>query len=175
MYVGYSQCVFLYKLSYFQIPVCLYHGNPTERAELRRTAMSLDLLEGGRQKPAKKAGRPPKAKSTRNVSLAKKQKTAPTRGRAPAAARKSGRLSGRARKSYAESEDEEEAKKTTEETDEDDAEEQLEQDGPHDDEAQAEVEDDSHARARRNRFPVVVTTYEMIIKDRQQLSHYKWG
>lgn len=38
-----------------------------------------------------------------------------------------------------------------------------------------ETEESIHERALRNRFPVVLTTYDIIIKDRTYLARYPWG
>lgn len=38
-----------------------------------------------------------------------------------------------------------------------------------------ETEEAIHERASRNRFPVVLTTYDIIMKDRAHLTRYPWG
>lgn len=38
-----------------------------------------------------------------------------------------------------------------------------------------ETEDSIHERAIRNKFPVVLTTYDIIMKDRTHLVRYPWG
>jgi ATP-dependent DNA helicase len=38
-----------------------------------------------------------------------------------------------------------------------------------------ETEESIHERALKNGFPVVLTTYELIIKDRVHLARYPWG
>jgi len=38
-----------------------------------------------------------------------------------------------------------------------------------------ETEESIHQRALRNEFPVVLTTYDIIIKDRTHLARYPWG
>ena len=38
-----------------------------------------------------------------------------------------------------------------------------------------ETEESIHERALRNKFPVVLTTYDIIIKDRAHLTRYPWG
>jgi len=38
-----------------------------------------------------------------------------------------------------------------------------------------ETEESIHERALKNRFPVVLTTYDIIIKDRAYLARYPWG
>ncbi|KAG6816760.1 hypothetical protein H0H87_003155 [Tephrocybe sp. NHM501043] len=99
-----------------QIPVCMYHGTPAERAELRRTVMAL---------PSARAPAKPKPKAKKGN--AKTKRTA-------------------RRKSAKQNDDEKE-------------------DQDSDDEP-----DDPMAS-----FPIVITTYEMIIKDRTYLEHYNWG
>ncbi|KAG5643984.1 hypothetical protein DXG03_009274 [Asterophora parasitica] len=83
------------------IPVCMYHGTPAERAELRRTVMALER---------------PKAKSK-------------AKGKTPL--KKPVRRRG--------------------------------------------AEDEHNEEEEVSSFPVVITTYEMIIKDRMHLVHYNWG
>ena len=38
-----------------------------------------------------------------------------------------------------------------------------------------ETEESIHQRALKNKFPVVLTTYDIIIKDRAHLARYPWG
>ncbi|SJL00234.1 related to proliferation associated SNF2-like protein [Armillaria ostoyae] len=95
-----------------EIPVCMYHGTPEERAELRRTVLATIPRS--------------KTSSTPNMSTGKpKPKTKAKKGR------------GRKTKSVA---DEEEG-----------------------------------AQSSPPSFPIVVTTYEMIMKDRVHLADYNWG
>ena len=105
-----------------QIPVCMYHGTPDERAELRRTVMTS---------PHKHA-KPPLKK--------------------PAHAKKR-RLSRRNRGS----DSEEEGVVLSEDQDD------------------AQDNDDANPTTQLTSFPVVITTYEMIIKDRVHLAKYDWG
>ncbi|KAF8797773.1 hypothetical protein BYT27DRAFT_7265322 [Phlegmacium glaucopus] len=152
------------------IPVCIYHGTPAERAELRRTVM---LRPGSKPKTAKKPTKT--AKTTR----AQTKKTAKSRhkgrqGRSPAKAPEPLRRSGRSRKSTTiiiDSEDddmEEEEPYLPEEDDRDDDEpEIMDVDTP--------ALDDEDEDAESAPFPIVLTTYEMIIKDRVHLAHYNWG
>src|SRR5260221_1738493 len=112
-----------------QIPVCMYHGTPEERAELRRTVMAL---------PLKHEKLPPK-------------KPLPTKKR---------RLSRRNRGSGSD----EESVVLIKSEDEDGANETNGQD-----------DDDANPSVQLTSFPVVITTYEMIIKDRVHLAKYDWG
>lgn len=104
-----------------EIPVCMYHGAPELRAELRRTSMAL---------------------SRKHENLPKK--TRPTRT-------KKGRLAKRR----------------------DSDEEVIE---PEDEDDGVEIgTDDEDLTTQKSSFPVVITTYEMIIKDRKHLAKYDWG
>ena len=38
-----------------------------------------------------------------------------------------------------------------------------------------ETEESIHGRALKNKFPVVLTTYDIIMKDRAHLTRYPWG
>ncbi|KAJ4497044.1 SNF2 family N-terminal domain-containing protein [Lentinula lateritia] len=109
-----------------EIPVCMYHGTPAERATLRREVLRSDLF------PIKK---------THGIADDSKHPVKPGRGR--------GRGRGVTRKSAASKskkmEKDIEEVMTPEET------------------------------KRALKFPVVVTTYEMIIKDRAHLAGYNWG
>ncbi|KAN0132295.1 hypothetical protein V8E53_009895 [Lactarius tabidus] len=44
-----------------------------------------------------------------------------------------------------------------------------------DDEVEDDVEDEENPTTQKSSFPVVVTTYEMIIKDRKHLAKHDWG
>jgi ATP-dependent DNA helicase len=105
-----------------QIPVCMYHGSPEDRAELRRTVLAS---------PGKHESLPVK-------------KPAPKKKR---------RLSRRDREPGSD----EESVVIVE------------------DELNAPDDDDPNPTTQLSQFPVVVTTYEMIIKDRVHLARYDWG
>ena len=104
-----------------QIPVCMYHGSPQERAELRRTVMALP----------------------------RKHESLPTKKPAP---KKKRRLSRRDRGS---------------------GEDSVANDSHN--ESNAPDDDDPNPTTQLSQFPVVITTYEMIIKDRVHLAKYDWG
>ncbi|KAG1719217.1 SNF2 family N-terminal domain-containing protein [Suillus lakei] len=133
------------------IPVCMYHGTPAERADLRRTVMRApDAEEAADEEVMIKTQHNRKGKG----------KKAPAR-KTPAPKRKA---KGRPTK----------RRKT--DTDEDSL--QADQD----DEDTSDVEDthipttsDTLPAQTRASFPIVVTTYEMILKDRVHLSAYNWG
>ncbi|KAH9953446.1 SNF2 family N-terminal domain-containing protein [Russula dissimulans] len=102
-----------------KIPVCMYHGTPEARAELRRTVMALP----------RKHENPPTKRPMR------------TRKR---------RLSRRDRDV--------------------DSDEESVVDGD-----DAPDDDDANPTTQLSSFPVVITTYEMIMKDRVHLAKYDWG
>jgi ATP-dependent DNA helicase len=110
-----------------QIPVCMYHGTPAERAELRRTVLAL----------------PHKYESLPTKKPARKKRR---------------RLS---RRDHGPGSDEESVAIVKDE------------DGPND--SNAPDDDDSNLSTQLSPFPVVITTYEMIIKDRVHLAKYDWG
>ncbi|KAG2002418.1 SNF2-family ATP dependent chromatin remodeling factor snf21 [Coprinopsis cinerea AmutBmut pab1-1] len=99
------------------IPVCMYHGTPEERAELRRTVMSLTEIHKTDEEKAK------------------------TKKKAPRKSRSGRKLKRTAKAAVVEDESEEEEKEP----------EPL------------------------SSFPVVVTTYDIIMRDRVHLSRYQWG
>ncbi|KAG2128506.1 SNF2 family N-terminal domain-containing protein [Suillus cothurnatus] len=134
------------------IPVCMYHGTPAERADLRRTIMRAPDAE-------EPAGEEVMIKTQR--SRKGKGKKAPAR-KAPTPKRKA---KGRPTKRRKTDVDEEDSVQADE-----------------DDEDTSDVEDthipttsDTLPPQTRASFPVVVTTYEMILKDRVHLSTYNWG
>jgi ATP-dependent DNA helicase len=108
-----------------QIPVCMYHGSPEERAQLRRTDLAL---------PRKRESLPTKK------SAPKKKRHVSRRGR------------GSDEESVTDVEDE---------------------DSPN--VLNAPDDDDPNPTTQLSSFPVVITTYEMIIKDRVHLAKYDWG
>ncbi|KAF8497837.1 SNF2-family ATP dependent chromatin remodeling factor snf21 [Russula emetica] len=110
-----------------KIPVCMYHGSPEERAELRRTVMAS----------------PRKHESLPTKKPARKKKR---------------RLS---RRDHGPGSDEE---SVTVVEDEDSR-----------NELNAPDDDDPNLTTQLSPFPVVITTYEMIIKDRVHLAKYDWG
>ncbi|KAF9552389.1 SNF2 family DNA-dependent ATPase [Agrocybe pediades] len=138
-----------------QIPVVMYHGSPAERAELRRTVMAIP---GTRSKTTKKA--PVKPKTKRKVGRPSKAKGKSTVESSNASLRRS----GRARKSTVILESD---------TEEDEQEMKVEDEGEEEGEEEEAREPDSGEYTAK--FPVVLTTYEMIIKDRTHLAHYNWG
>ncbi|KZT01956.1 uncharacterized protein LAESUDRAFT_738942 [Laetiporus sulphureus 93-53] len=174
------------------IPVVMYHGSPEERAELRRTAMVFSeedmkyqnkMFGRAQASPPPAAAPDPKAASTKSRassrgsagSKKKSQKQSvkarTKKGQAPW---KSSRLSGRHQEvTEFDSEDEDEedlstARKTRRRTPQVKAE-QDEENTP------SEPTEHKLPPHQRTNFPVVVTTYEMIIRDRAQLAEYYWG
>ena len=147
----------------FKIPVCMYHGTPAERAELRRTVM---LRPGSKPKTTKakaKTGKPTKAPTKKPKKMRNKSKQG--RSLKPTAKARIRTRSGRL------------TKPTVIESDDDDTiEEELYQPEEDDDESETmDVDNPTEEYAENTSFPVVLTTYEMIIKDRVHLAHYNWG
>jgi ATP-dependent DNA helicase len=105
----------------------MYHGSPEERAELRRTVMSLHSKH--ESLPTKKPARTKKRRLSRR-----------------------GRDIGSDEESVVIVEDEDSG---------------IESNLPDD--------DDPNPTTQLSSFPVVITTYEMIIKDRVHLAKYDWG
>ena len=108
-----------------QIPVCVYHGSPEERAELRSTKMVLPAADRDKWWVGYAA-------AGRSSVKGKGRSKAPVRP-------KNTKANGNAKKASA-----------------DDAKVDL---PPH----------------QKTTFPVVLTTYEMIIKDRNEFAAYHWG
>ena len=150
----------------------MYHGTPAERAELRRTVM---LPPGSKPKMTVS----PKAtkkirRSTKSTEASTKRSPKPrNKGKQvikPAAEtpeRKAGnislRRSTRPRRSTIKIESDDDAK-----------EEESYQPEEDDDELQV-MDVDSEEETENTPFPIILTTYEMIIKDRLHLSRYNWG
>lgn len=143
-----------------QIPVCIYHGTKAERAEIRRTiiaAPGLVLEDSKRKNPSKKKpkakpGRPPKLKPQRRL-----EDYGVTR-----------RRSGRSRKYHPvviESDTDEDGPKREDE----------EYNQPMETEdaipEKLKTKEDEYTAA----FPIVLTTYDIIMRDRAHLQHYEWG
>jgi ATP-dependent DNA helicase len=120
-------------ISSSQIPVCVYHGTPQERAEMRSTVMSLDLIpEDEEPEDEKPKPRPvPRDRKGKRQPTEKVQKSTRKKEPSPPV--------------------------------------EAEDPGIH------ETEESIHARALRNKFPVVLTTYDIIMKDRSYLTRYPWG
>lgn len=132
----------------------MYHGTPAERADLRRTVM--------RPPDASEATATPHVMNKLRGRKAKGKK-APAR-KAPVPKRN---VKGRP------------AKRRKTESDEEDS---FQPDPDEDDGNTSDVDDtriptidDTLPPQTRATFPVVVTTYEMILKDRVHLAAYNWG
>ena len=149
----------------------MYHGTPAERAELRRTVM---LRPGSKPKPPKANSKT--AKSTKaSTNSPQKPKNRRKQGRPPKPTAKATktiddaplRRSGRRKSTF-----------VIESDDDDMKDDELYQ--PEDDDELDVIEVDSFASAdeddeNSSSFPIVLTTYEMIIKDRVHLAKYNWG
>ena len=125
----------------------MYHGTPAERANLRRTVMRPPDISETTSAPDEEH------MMKKRPSRTAKGKKAPTR-KVPAPKRKLKSVPSKRRK--AESDEDEENSSDV-------------------DSARIPTTDDTFPSQTRATFPVVVTTYEMILKDREYLSAYNWG
>lgn len=160
-------------MSESQIPVVMYHGTPEERAELRRTVMRL---EDSREKSSSEAqaSHVPKTKKHKSKSKSGKQSNISTKG-----ARRNGRFEPQLDDDE-DSQEEEEDGKEKEDSDYVDSESEAVRIPPPSEPDTvmsdgAAIKDENDDDEEINTFPVVVTTYEMIIRDRVHLAQYKWG
>ncbi|KAF8151445.1 SNF2 family N-terminal domain-containing protein [Crassisporium funariophilum] len=142
-----------------EIPVCMYHGSPAERAELRRTVMARPgaKAKADKKKAARKSTKPPKAKKAPAKSKSKARKSE-THAEVPL------RRSGRPRKST-----------VIIESDEGEVEDLYQPEDVDKQETHVMDVDEAEAQEFTSSFPIVLTTYEMIIRDRVHLAHYDWG
>lgn len=158
----------------------MYHGTPEERAELRRTVMRL---EDSREKGAdSQASNTPKKKTPNKARTKSKSKKAapPSKG-----ARRSGRFAHKIEDEDDEDEDEDdedvepEEKEDSEYADSDTEAARVPISAPPSEPdtlmTNASATNSDNEDEEINIFPVVVTTYEMIIRDRVHLAQYKWG
>ncbi|KAF9530771.1 SNF2 family N-terminal domain-containing protein [Crepidotus variabilis] len=151
------------------IPTCVYHGSREERAELRRTVFPL---------PGGRSAAPPVASKSKPKSKSSRSKPPPPKRKRGASAKSkpeehvaddgtSRRRSGKPKKhpviidsdSEAEGEGASTLKGRGMQVD--------KEAGPS---KKPAIEDDFTAA-----FPVVLTTYDIIIRDRAFLQHYSWG
>ncbi|KIK97821.1 hypothetical protein PAXRUDRAFT_824545 [Paxillus rubicundulus Ve08.2h10] len=145
------------------IPVCMYHGTPAERAELRRTVMrqpddgSEEVAGPGDRVMVAKDPSQKRGKATRSKRAAiKSRKSRPPKRR---------KVDSDDDATYLEWEDEEDANDSSD-------------DDNHKPVARHIVPTISSAPLppqTKETFPVVVTTYEIIIRDRPDLAKYNWG
>ncbi|KAJ7112773.1 SNF2 family DNA-dependent ATPase [Mycena crocata] len=158
------------------IPVLLYHGTPAERAEMRRTIIPLPA--GYPPAASKSSASPSKSKSkkgrpAKNVKNATSTSTATStkkgKGKAKPALAPPPTPVSRGRGHAAEPEDEVEEEGEEEDGEQDD----QDNNEPNKTRAEKALEKahDDHFRA----FPVVITTYDLIIRDRPVLGAYPWG
>ncbi|GJJ14210.1 hypothetical protein Clacol_008472 [Clathrus columnatus] len=127
------------------IPTCVYHGTPAERAELRQTRLTPKFMQSFSQKSV---GKPSPDAKTKKGKSTKKSNTGKSNPR-KAAPRRSTKRS---------------TKVESEESDSSDSE--------------SESEANHSNTPDTNIYPnniVVITTYEMIIRDRQHLAKYQWN
>lgn len=130
----------------------MYHGSPEERAELRRTEMVIPeadrekwWLGAGASVPVKKQS---KSQSKPAKKTSAKQDFFKSKGRKPVVGRST---RARVKKVADDEEDEQE------------------------DEEPETAPDPKPLPHQRTTFPVVITTYEIIMKDREHLAMYRWG
>ena len=153
----------------------MYHGSPTERAELRRTVMALPSKGSTSKSPVKRGTPTTKQKGRPSVKSKSKAKAkAQPQGKSAkqtdltsflqpkGGARRSSRFKKHVDYNPVEQVEEDDELDNAMELDEDKATVEKEKDDDDDEEAMSS-------------FPVVITTYEMIIKDRVHLSNYNWG
>ncbi|EMD35723.1 hypothetical protein CERSUDRAFT_138426 [Gelatoporia subvermispora B] len=171
-----------------EIPVCMYHGSPEERAELRRqlvASMGKEDIEFQQKKlgvsptPAPKSDADPAAGSKgkskgkgRQTAVAKKTEEDDTLAAGPS--RRSGRVvSGKKTKDGAEPSPQKPKQTRTRRSTAQVADESQPNDEDAD-EAPAQPEQTLPPN-QKTKFPVFITTFEMVMKDRAQLSEWFWG
>ncbi|KIM88017.1 hypothetical protein PILCRDRAFT_268568 [Piloderma croceum F 1598] len=172
-----------------KIPVCMYHGTPAERAELRRTVMGLDESQGkGDENSSSSKKANPKTKKSPRKKSGPVKKTPPQTN-----VRRSVRKSGRFNQISDDEDDEEEEEEEESEDESDDDYKDEENSNNRDADTEDDIpmadgttsptsaptappsSDESKNERDMSTFPVVITTYEMIIRDRIHLAHYDWG
>ncbi|KAI0072353.1 hypothetical protein K474DRAFT_1667957 [Panus rudis PR-1116 ss-1] len=144
-----------------EIPVCVYHGTPQERAELRRTKMVVKedrwrywLGPGARRPESENVDA--ETDSSPKKTKRKPQAKAKPRGRPPR------RVKGRNPVIQESSDSEQEA------VDESNVPEQSSLD-------EETTEKSTLPPHQVSSFPVVITTYDILMKDRPHLAMYRWG
>ncbi|KAF8968479.1 SNF2 family N-terminal domain-containing protein [Flammula alnicola] len=138
------------------IPVCVYHGTPAERAELRRTVMALPGTRRSAEKhTTSRNSKPGKRKTGRPSKTKPKEVDESSARRSKRPHKQTTKAKATPRKSTIVIDSEDEVMEVDEETD----------------TAKSKEEEGEYTSS----FPVVLTTYEMIIKDRAHLAHYDWG
>jgi ATP-dependent DNA helicase len=166
----------------------MYHGTPAERAELRRTVMRLDERQAkdgdGDEKSssAKKANIKTK-KSGRKSVIPRKKSGADKKTTPQTNIRRSARKSGQFNRISDDDEEESEEESDDDYKDEENSNDRdalTEDDIPIADGTTSPTSAPTAPPSSENErdmstFPVVITTYEMIIRDRVHLAHYDWG
>jgi ATP-dependent DNA helicase len=179
----------------FQIPICMYHGTPTERAQLRKDVMRWveedGEVIGGVKRRTKKVGARKRSqrKAKSNAKKTKrKQDVSATAEVESTGLRRSGRTSTTT-KTYVDTQDEEDEDEDQEDknsdyhnTDSDDDMEDAKSPESDTDEIES-VDSEEHKEQNAQdpkpnpqaAFPVILTTYEILMRDRQFLEKYRWG
>ena len=149
----------------------MYHGTPGERAELRRTVL---VRRGSNLKADRKTAKTAKSTKAKPKKGKRGRPSKPTAKASQATDHVPLRRSGRSRKSAivieSESEDDDMKDEELYQPKEDEDEDEDEPEVINVDNTSPDEEDAESAL-----FPIVLTTYEMIIRDRVHLAHYDWG
>ena len=169
----------------FKIPVCMYHGTPAERAELRRTVM---LPPGSKPKTTVSPKPKPTKKTTKKTTKVKKPTETPSKRTLKL--RNKGKLGTTAETPEITTDNTSPPRRSRrirrstiiiESDDDDNAKDEAYQPEEDDDELPVMDVDDTPPPVEEEEtesttpFPIVLTTYEMIIKDRLHLARYNWG
>jgi ATP-dependent DNA helicase len=164
----------------------MYHGTPAERAELRRTKMEWYGVHPSSSKKAtslstatEKNGKKRSSNAVKNLTRRSKLHTSPSKEESSRRSirLKTTQLTKSKRLQQASDDDSDDGGKSYIPSDESDGIESDENSSDtlalrDDDEPQQETSDSPRTE---NTFPIILTTYEMIIKDRQYLSKYEWN
>ena len=173
----------------------MYHGTPAERTELRRTKMIWHEDDPSSRvsvvmKTAKKNGIKRSTLSTTNLRRESKHHSSPSTRKEEAPRRSTrfktapSRFKSNQQPTEGDDGDDDGVKKSDIPDDDSDADnDTLERNTLVDETASDEaIKDDEdgtrnsiNSQRANDTFPIILTTYEMIIKDRQHLSKYKWN
>ncbi|RPD67724.1 hypothetical protein L226DRAFT_496368 [Lentinus tigrinus ALCF2SS1-7] len=135
------------------IPVVTYYGTKEERHEIRRTQMVMDAVDREYYRVATGSAAEAAAAASKSKGKGKGKRKTPARGR--------GRGRGRA------------AVRSRARRDDDSSEDEA---PPRDEEPSAEQQNEHPLKPhQKTNFPVVLTTYQIVINDRAELARYHWG
>ena len=162
----------------------MYHGTPAERAELRRTVM---LPPGSKSKKTTVSPKPIKKTTKKTTKITKPTETPSKR---TIKSRNKGKLITTAETPEITTDNTSPPRRSRRirrstiiiESDDDNVKDEAYQPEEDDDELPAVMDVDTPPPAEEEEtesnttpFPIVLTTYEMIIKDRLHLARYNWG